>query len=84
VFLCRRGTGFGGLTGQAAGPGQTVVYARVSSSDQRPDLDRQVARVTEWVTGRKLSVDRVVTEVGWLSVSDDESRARHTWDSNPS
>jgi predicted site-specific integrase-resolvase len=32
--------------------------------DQRPDLDRQVARVAEWVTGRKLSVDRVVTEVG--------------------
>jgi predicted site-specific integrase-resolvase len=61
-----------------------VVYARVSSSDQRPDLDRQVTRVTEWATGRKLSVDRVVTEVGWLSVSDDESRARHTWDSNPS
>jgi predicted site-specific integrase-resolvase len=28
------------------------------------DLDRQVARVTEWVTGQRLSVDRVVTEVG--------------------
>jgi predicted site-specific integrase-resolvase len=41
-----------------------VVYARVSSSDQRPDLDRQVARVTEWATGRKLGVDQVVTEVG--------------------
>jgi predicted site-specific integrase-resolvase len=44
--------------------GQTVVYARVSSADQRPDLDRQVARVTEWATGQHLSVDRVVTEVG--------------------
>jgi predicted site-specific integrase-resolvase len=44
--------------------GQTVVYARVSSADQRPDLDRQVARVTEWATGRHLPVDRVVTEVG--------------------
>jgi predicted site-specific integrase-resolvase len=42
----------------------TVVYARVSSADQRPDLDRQVARVTEWATGQQLSVDRVVTEVG--------------------
>ena len=30
--------------------GQTVVYARVSSADQKPDLDRQVARVTEWAT----------------------------------
>ena len=45
-------------------PGQTVVYARVSSADQRPDLDRQVARVTGWATGQHLSVDRVVTEVG--------------------
>ena len=44
--------------------GQTVVYARVSSADQRPDLDRQVARVAGWATGRHLSVDRVVTEVG--------------------
>jgi predicted site-specific integrase-resolvase len=29
-----------------------------------PDLDRQVARVTEWATGQRLSVDRVVSEVG--------------------
>jgi predicted site-specific integrase-resolvase len=48
----------------AAAPGQTVVYARVSSADQQPDLDRQVARVTEWATGRHLPVDRVVTEIG--------------------
>jgi predicted site-specific integrase-resolvase len=45
-------------------PGAVVVYARVSSADQRPDLDRQVARVTTWATGQHLSVDRVVTEVG--------------------
>jgi len=44
--------------------GQTVVHARVSSAGQRPDLDRQVARVTEWSTGQHLSVDRMVTEVG--------------------
>ncbi|HET9655604.1 MAG TPA: recombinase family protein [Kineosporiaceae bacterium] len=44
--------------------GQAVVYARVSSADQRPDLDRQVARVTEWATRRRIPVDRVVTEVG--------------------
>lgn len=48
----------------AAAPGRTVVYARVSSAGQRPDLDRQVARVTEWATGRGLPVDRVVTETG--------------------
>ena len=44
--------------------GQTVVYARVSSADQKPDLDRQVARVTAWATSQEISVDRVVTEVG--------------------
>lgn len=48
----------------AASAGSTVVYARVSSADQRADLDRQVARVTAWATGQHLSVDRVVTEVG--------------------
>jgi len=44
--------------------GVSVVYARVSSPDQRQDLERQVARVTTWATGRNLPVDRVVTEVG--------------------
>ncbi|WP_433281872.1 IS607 family transposase [Micromonospora sp. CA-244673] len=41
-----------------------VVYARVSSAEQRADLDRQVARVTGWATGQGLVVSRVVTEVG--------------------
>jgi putative resolvase len=27
-------------------PGRAVIYARVSSHDQRADLDRQIARVT--------------------------------------
>lgn len=44
--------------------GAAVVYARVSSADQRPDLDRQVARVTAWATSQGIAVDRVVTEVG--------------------
>lgn len=44
--------------------GITVVYARVPSADQKPDLDRQVARVTAWATAQNLPVDRVVTEVG--------------------
>ncbi|MCL5445214.1 MAG: IS607 family transposase [Actinobacteria bacterium] len=43
---------------------RTVVYARVSSHDQRGDLDRQVARLTEWATSTGLSVDEVATEVG--------------------
>ncbi|MEV6692607.1 IS607 family transposase [Micromonospora sp. NPDC051196] len=52
------------VTGTSAETGQTVVYARVSSADQKPDLDRQVARITVWATGQELGVDRVVTEVG--------------------
>ncbi|MEU4779020.1 IS607 family transposase [Micromonospora sp. NPDC023633] len=52
------------VTGVAAAVEQVVVYARVSSADQEPDLDRQVARVTTWATGQRLAVDRVVTEVG--------------------
>ena len=41
-----------------------VVYARVSSHDQRADLDRQVAGLTAWASGRDLSVGQVVCEVG--------------------
>lgn len=43
---------------------RTAVYARVSSADQKPDLDRQVARVTAWATTEQIAVDKVVTEVG--------------------
>jgi predicted site-specific integrase-resolvase len=49
---------------EPAPAGMTVVYARVSSADQKADLDRQVARVTAWATGEGLAVGRVVTEVG--------------------
>ncbi len=50
--------------GSSATAGRVAVYARVSSADQRTDLDRQVARVTAWATGAGFSVGRVVTEVG--------------------
>ncbi|GAB1816738.1 IS607 family transposase [Mycobacterium sp. MUNTM1] len=43
---------------------RTAVYARVSSADQKADLDRQVARVTSWATAEQIPVDKVVTEVG--------------------
>jgi putative resolvase len=48
----------------SAARGRTVIYARVSSHDQRSDLDRQVARLTGWAAANGLSVDEVVTEVG--------------------
>jgi putative resolvase len=44
--------------------GRTVVYARVSSHDQRGDLDRQVARMAAWASSQGLAVGEVVTEVG--------------------
>jgi predicted site-specific integrase-resolvase len=55
-----------------AGTGTTVVYARVSSADQRPDLDRQVSRATTWAAGQGIAVGCVVTEVG--SALDGERR----------
>ena len=45
-------------------PTGVAVYARVSSSDQRSDLDGQAARVVEFVTRNGWSVVRTVTEVG--------------------
>jgi predicted site-specific integrase-resolvase len=49
---------------ETLGRGQSAVYARVSSADQKSDLDRQVARVTAWATAEQIPVDKVVTEVG--------------------
>jgi putative resolvase len=48
----------------AGDAGRVVVYARVSSHDQRADLDRQVAGVTEWATDNGHPVSGVVCEVG--------------------
>jgi putative resolvase len=44
--------------------GRAVVYARVSWHDERPDLDRQVARLTDWATSNGYVIGEVVTEVG--------------------
>ena len=48
----------------AQNDGRLVVYARVSSADQKEDLDRQVGRVVEWVTQQGLRPDDVVKEIG--------------------
>ena len=45
-------------------PARTVLYARVSSHDQRSDLGRQVARLTGWAAGQGMAVAEVVVEVG--------------------
>ncbi|MHB8219579.1 MAG: IS607 family transposase [Acidimicrobiales bacterium] len=55
----------GDLSGGVRSPtGRTAVYARVSSADQKADLDAQVTKVTAWATANGYSVDQVATEVG--------------------
>ena len=54
----------GDLETQSLEDGITAVYARVSSGDQRADLDRQAARVSVWATAQGHSIDRVVTDIG--------------------
>lgn len=49
---------------ETARHGRTAVYARVSSAEQKADLDRQVARVTAWATAEQIPVDKVVVGVG--------------------
>jgi putative resolvase len=44
--------------------GRVVAYCRVSSADQKQDLDRQVSLVVQSATGLGLPVAEVVTEVG--------------------
>ncbi|HEY4026528.1 MAG TPA: IS607 family transposase [Candidatus Dormibacteraeota bacterium] len=47
------------------GSGERVaLYARVSSHDQRQDLDRQLGRLVEWAVRRGLQVTQTVAEVG--------------------
>lgn len=41
-----------------------ALYARVSCSDQREDLERQVARLAGWATAQGLQVTGTVAEVG--------------------
>jgi putative resolvase len=48
----------------AAQAGGVGLYARVSSYDQRADLERQVARLTGWARGAGVPVVRVETELG--------------------
>ena len=44
--------------------GQVALYARVSSHDQRQDLERQLGRLVEWAVSHDLAVDQTVAEVG--------------------
>ena len=45
-------------------PRETVLYARVSSRDQKSDLDRQKLRLLEHAQRERITVGDVVTEIG--------------------
>jgi putative resolvase len=44
--------------------GATVAYCRVSSHDQKADLERQAGRVLTMCSERGIRIDRTVTEIG--------------------
>jgi putative resolvase len=44
--------------------GVTVAYCRVSSHEQKPDLERQAGRVLTGAGDRGLRIDRTATEIG--------------------
>lgn len=48
----------------AVAAGRVVAYCRVSSADQKDDLERQAGRVVSGATGRGLAVGQVVAEIG--------------------
>ena len=50
--------------GTTPAPGVVAGYPRVPSAGQRPDLDRQVARVTGWAAGEGLPAGRVMAGAG--------------------
>jgi putative resolvase len=43
---------------------EVAIYARVSSGDQKGDLDGQVSRLVQYANDRKLKVVCTVTEIG--------------------
>jgi putative resolvase len=51
-------------TPTAVADGRSVAYCRVSSHDQREDLERQARRVSLWASEQGFSIDEVVTEIG--------------------
>ncbi len=44
--------------------GVVVAYCRVSSHDQKADLERQAGRVLTMCSERSIRIDRTVTEIG--------------------
>lgn len=45
-------------------PFQVAIYARVSSSDQKNDLDRQISRLVIFANSKKWMITETVIEIG--------------------
>ena len=52
------------VTPAQSAQGQTAAYVRVSSHDQKSDIERQVARITMWGTDNGYAIHQVITEIG--------------------
>ena len=49
---------------KAKGAGTTIVYARVSSASQKPDLQHQVAALRDYCQRQNVKVDEWIEEIG--------------------
>lgn len=49
---------------KAPAEGKVALYARVSSSDQKNDLEAQMGRLVTFATGQSLTVGAAVSEIG--------------------
>ncbi|HEY7125838.1 MAG TPA: IS607 family transposase [Ktedonobacterales bacterium] len=49
---------------KAKGAGQTIVYARVSSNSQKPDLQNQLAALRAYCQAKDVKVDEWIEEIG--------------------
>ena len=57
-----------------------MVYARVSSAEQKDDLDRQVGWVVEWATRQGCQPDEAVKEIGSGLNGNHRRLRRLVWD----
>ncbi len=64
AFQTPTGAVFVTLDDQASPAGGVALYARVSSSDQKTDLDAQIGRLAAYAAAQRLVVVRTAAEVG--------------------
>ena len=50
---------------EVVNPNQVAIYARVSSSDQKDDLDKQLSRLVLFATSQNLVITKTVVEIGF-------------------